>query len=240
MRNRNATDTRRRYVSSPLLAAVIGLPLVTDPVAAQGRILDRALFVVTRGSEVVGREEFVLREGRASGQRDGFTISARAYYPEDRPTPIMVSTIQCGPDSQPTAARMDFDSDDRPSVFVSLNSRRTTVRKVTPTGESARQFPAVDRTLLLDEFLISPYALLPSSREGSLTTINPRSGAREVVALEDLGMEVTTVQGESVSLRHFTLRNGGSVRHLWFDELGRLIKVSVESLQLTATRAFNP
>jgi hypothetical protein len=240
VRNRNATDTRRRYVSSPLLAAVIGLPLVTDPGAAQGRILDRAVFVITRGSEVVGREEFVIRQGRAAGQGDGYTISAQAFYPDDRTTPTMVSTIQCGPDSQPTAARLDADTDDRPSVFVSINSRRITVRKVTPSGESARQFPAVDRTLLLDDLLISPYALLPSSREGSLTTIDPRSGDREVVALVDLGLEVTTVHGASVSLRHFTLGNGSSAKHLWFDELGRLIKVTIGSLQLTATRAYNP
>lgn len=238
MRSGNATHARRRHVSSRLLAAVIGIPLVTDPVSIQGRILDRAVFIIRRGSEVVGREEFVIRQGRASGQRDGFTISARAYHPDDRSTPIMVSTIQCGPDSQPTAARLDLDTEDRASVFVSIGSRRITVREVTPNGESARQFPAVDRTLLLDELLISPYALLPSRSEGSLTTFTPRSGAKEVVDLVDFGREVTTVRNASISLRHLTLGTGSGATHLWYDELGRLVKVSMGSLRLTATRSF--
>jgi len=239
VRNRNATHARRRHVSSRLLAAVIGLPLVTDPVSIQGRILDRAVFTIRRSSEVVGREEFVIRQGRASGQRDGFTISARAYRPDDRSEPIMVSTIQFGPDSQPTAARLDLDTEDRPSVFVSIDSRRITVREVTPNGESARQFPAVDRTLLSDELLISPYALLPSRSEGSLTTFNPRSGAKNVATLVDFGRELTTVHNASISLRHLTLETGTGTTHLWYDELGRLMKISVESLQLTATRSFD-
>jgi hypothetical protein len=239
VRNRNATRLRCRQVSPPLLAIALGLPLLADPVFGQGRILDRAIFFITRGSEVVGREEFVLRMGRASGQGDGFTISARAYYPADRSTPIMVSTIQFGPDSLPTAARLDLDTEDRPSVFVSLELRRITVRKVTPSGESARQFAAVDRALLLDEFLVSPYALLPSSGEGSLTTVDARSGDREVLDLVNRGMEVTTVQDASVSLQHLILGTGNSARHLWYDDLGRLIKVSIGS-DLIATRSFNP
>ncbi len=240
MTDRNAIYPSWRNISSLVLPAVFGFPLVTGPAFAQGRIVDRAVFTIRRGAEVVGREEFMVRVGRASGQRDGFTISARAYYPGDRSEPIMVSTIQCGPDSLPTAARLDLDTADRPSVFVSLDSRRITVRQVTPGGETARQFPAPGRTLILDEFLISPYALLPFTSEGSLTTVDPRSGTREVVALVDLGMEVTTVRNASISLRHITLGAGSSATHLWYDELGRLIKLSVESLQLTATRSFDP
>jgi hypothetical protein len=152
----------------------------------------------------------------------------------------MASTIEFGPDSQPTSARLDLNTGDRPSVLVALTPRRVTVRTVTPRGESARQYPALARTLLLDEFLVSQFVLLPSRREGDVAMVDPRTGLRSIVPLRDSGMESVEVRGVERELHHLVLAEGAETRHLWYDETGRLIMVEVPADGITAIRLPKP
>lgn len=225
-----------KYLASLVLAAVAALiPPAVGPAVVQGAVLDRATFVITRGSEVVGREEYVLRRGRQSGG-PGFTLTANSYYPADRSAAILASTLEFGLDTMLAAARLDLDSEDRPSTLISFSPRRVTIRTVTPHGESARQFPATDRTLVLDEFLIATFAILPGGSEGELTLIDARAGQRNVATLNDHGVEMTDVRGIERSLRHVTLSTGAELRHLWYDDQGRLIKFDFPSTVLAAVR----
>ncbi|UCG86038.1 MAG: hypothetical protein JSW71_19350, partial [Gemmatimonadota bacterium] len=174
----NLSLTRMRHVVPALVAAITGL---APALSAQSRLIDQATLVITRGSVVVGKEQFVLRSGRQSAPGSGFTLTIRAHYPADRTEPVLVSTVEFGPDSQPTTGRLDLDTGERPSFLVSVAPRRITVRSVTPGAESAQQYPAVARALLTDELLVSLYAILPSRREGTVTTIDPRTGGTETV-----------------------------------------------------------
>ncbi len=218
-----------------MLALLVGS--YTPPLAAvrQGSLLDQAVFVISRQGRVVGREEFSLRTGRQSGN-DGFTMNATGYYPPSRARPTVMSVIELRPDSQPVRARFDMGPD-QPLAFVVIDPRRVTVRTVSPTGESARQYPGSPRTLIRDEQLLTLFSFLPGTTGGSVTLLNPRSGEREVIELRDLGFESTDVDGESQRLRHVTLGSGDSERHLWYDAAGHLIKVAIPSQQLTAVRS---
>lgn len=225
-----------RYLTFFVLAAVAAvIPAALGPVVVQGAVLDRATFVITRGSEVVGREEFILRRGRQAGGR-GYTLTASSYYPADRPAALLASTLEFGLDTVLVAARLDLDTDNRPSTLVSFGPRRVTIRTVTPHGESARQFPATDRTLVLDEFLISAFAILLGGSQGSVTLIDARAGRRNVATLDDHGIEPVDVRGMERSLRHVTLSTDSEVRHLWYDDQGRLIKFDLPSTVLAAVR----
>jgi hypothetical protein len=221
--------------ATPLLATVGLAATMSATTTAQGLVLDRASFVVTRGSEVIGREEFTLRRGRQSGGA-GLTLTVNALYPAGRASPIMVATIEFGPDSQPATARLDLDAQNRPSVFVAMSSHRVTVRTLTPRGESARQFPAMSRAVMLDEFLLSPLSLLPGRQEGQLTIFDARRGSRDVARLSDRGMGSVEVGGVKRELRHMTLGSGPGIHHLWFDESGYLIKVDIPQTGITAVR----
>jgi hypothetical protein len=163
-------------------------------------------------------------------------MTASSYYPADRPAAILASTLEFGLDTTLAAARLDLDSEDRPSTLISFSPRRVTIRTVTPHGESARQFPATDRTLVLDEFLIATFAILPGKAEGALTLIDARAGQHNIATLDDHGIEMTDVRGIERSLRHLTLSAGGELRHLWYDDQGHLIKFDFPSTVLAAVR----
>ena len=222
-----------RHAIPPLVAAIAGF---APGVAAQN-LIDQATLMVTRGSVIVGREQFVLRSGRQSAPGSGYTLTIRAHYPANRPDPVLVSTIEFGPDSQPANGRLDLDTGERPSFLVSVAPRRITVRSVTPGAESAQQYPAVTRPLLTDEFLVSLYVLLPSQREGTITAIDPRTGRTEMLELADLGSGSTRVGDAAMTLRHLTLGSGNQIKHLWYDSDGRLMKLEVADGSLTATRS---
>jgi hypothetical protein len=94
----------------------------------------------------------------------------------------------------------------------------------------------MSRALVLDEFLLSPLALLPGKHEGQLTVFDARAGSRELVQLNDRGIRSVEVRGVERELRHLTLEAGPAVRHLWFDDSGSLVKVEIPQSGITAVR----
>ncbi len=220
-----------------LLSFVLAVPLCTfsPMLEAQSKILDQGQFLIYRGSDIVGREEFVVRRGRATSG-SGYSIASASFHPPDTLTPSATWGLELGPDSQPTAARIDVNRGDSPSVFVRFEPRRITVRTVTPSGESARQFPAAGRALVMDELFISGYLIPPGLADGTIILFRPRTSLRLAATLKDDGMQQTLVDGRNRSLRHFTLESTAETQHIWFDERGRLIKIEIPSEDLTAVR----
>ena len=227
---------RMGYASSSFPAALLGLLVLAPPIVAQGQLVDHGVFEISRGSQIVGREEFVLRTGRQQSPGNGFTLTIQSYYPASRVRPVLVSVVEFGADSLPTAARLDVDSGDRPSVLVLFEPRRITVRRVTPGAESARQYPAAARALLSDEMLVCLYTILPSSEDGTVNLIDPRTGAKETLKLTDMGRVRTLVNGTEMTLRHRSLGSNEQARHLWYDAEGRLMKVEIIATGVVAFR----
>ncbi|MFQ5704023.1 MAG: hypothetical protein ACE5HT_08380 [Gemmatimonadales bacterium] len=217
------------------ISLAAGLCTTASSLSAQGRILDRGQFLIYRGADVVGREEFVVTKGR-TGSGQGYTIAAASFYPPDSPTPVAVAALEAGPDSQPSAARIDLNSGRNPSVLVVFGPRRITVRTVTPEGESARQYPAAGRIIVLDDLVISGYLIPPGLEEGLVTFFRPRTSERIAARLSNAGRDRTMVERRGWVLTHFTLESSGETRHLWFDERGRLIKLEAPATNLTALR----
>lgn len=224
-----------------LTAASVGLSVQSLAASPQGRLLDRAVVVVSRGSVEIGREEFDIHEGRWSESGGGhvgtgYTMSTTAYYPAHRSYATAASVVQFDADSQPSSAWMDLEGSGRPTMFVDLTARRITVRIRTSAGESASQFPRSERLLVVDGSLLSNFALLPGTKPGSVTLFYPRTGRSYRAMLEDLGTDTTTVAGNVQRLRHWTLGSEDRLHHLWYDSVGRLMKVEVPSARLAAAR----
>ncbi len=223
----------RSLVVFALGFAALGVPPRTPP---QEPALDSGVFDILRDSTVIGREEFALRGGRRLSANSGFTISARALYPPDRPTLRVSSVIEFGPDSQPTTGQIEVADGEAKRLLVAVERRRITVRTITPTGESARQYPTTSRTLIVDPALVSSFALLPQRGAPEVAILEPRELQRVLANLVDRGMDQTVVDRASQRLRHFTLGAGPDVRHLWFDVRGRLRKLEVPGSGITAIR----
>jgi hypothetical protein len=231
-----AVVEHKGYVSSSLPASLLGLLAMTPPIMAQGRLVDQGIFEISRGSEIVGREEFTIRAGRQQSPGVGFTLTVQSYYPADRARPVLVSVVEYGADSLPNVARIDGDTGDRPSVLVLFEPRRITVRQVTPGAESARQYPATARALLSDELLVCLHTLLPSNTDGTVSLIDPRTGNQEALELTDMGRVRTLVNGTEMTLRHRSLGSNERARHLWYDADGRLIKIEIIAAGVVAFR----
>ncbi len=214
-------------------ALALGALLVWAPLP-QGPVLDSGTLVISRGGAVVGREEFTIRRGRSSGP-EGFTIASSATYPPESPTITLSPVVELGADSLPVQVQFDVFGDGQARVYARFTPRRVTLRVVRPGGESARELPATGRLLVLDDSVFALYAIRPAS--GPIQTIAPRTGVRLPAELQEQGIESTTLQGVSHPLAHWVLRLGPEERHLWYDEAGRLMRVDVPALGLSAERA---
>jgi hypothetical protein len=131
---------------------------------------------------------------------------------------------------------LDLEGSGQPTTFVDFTARRITVRHRTSAGESAGQYPRADRILLIDDSILSLLALLPGTATGSVTLFYPRTGRRYRVPLSDNGIESTAVDGDDRQLRHVTLDTEDQIKHLWYDNRGRLIKIEIPSENTIATR----
>jgi hypothetical protein len=226
------------------LAVLAGLNILPAAAAPQVRTLDTAVFLIRRGSQVVGREEFTLHHGQFTEpgtgiSSEGYTVSTAAYYPPSRSYASATSVVTFSSDSQPAGAKLDLEGSGMPDTFVDFTARRITVRNRTAAGESAGQYPRSERMVLLDDSIISLLALLPGASPGTVTLFYPRTGRSIRAPLADHGVEATTVDGDERRLKHFTLGIDDDARHLWYDSQGHLIKIELPSDRLIAVRTSN-
>jgi hypothetical protein len=225
-----------------MFAVLVGLTVQPLNATPQGRLIDRASFVISRGSAEIGREEVSIHQGRPSETGTGFvgtghSVTTTAFYPPHRSYATAASVVQFDSDSQPSSAWMDLEGTGQPNVFVDFTARRITVRTRTSAGESASQYPQSARLLVVDDSLLSIFAALPGKFPGAITLFYPRTGLRNQAPLKELGTETTLISGSERQLRHWTLGSGDLLRHLWYDSLGRLMKIEMPSAELTAIRS---
>jgi hypothetical protein len=216
-----------RYASSVLLALV-----AVHVAGAEQRIIDSGTLLVTRDGMALGREEFTVRAAAPGG----ITISVRSFYPPDRAEPVVTTQVELRPDSQLAGAQVEDLGAGGRRILLQADPRRVTVRSVSPTGESVRQYPASGRLIVADDSALSLYAVHPGSVP-SVGQIWPRGPRRAVSPLGDLGLETTPWWGETRQLRHLVLGDGPDSRHLWYDLEGRLMKVEIPGAMLLGLRA---
>jgi hypothetical protein len=216
----------RLTVPVPLAASALALiaAVTASPLSAQTQTVDHGVLLVMRDGEVVGREEFAVRGGTTSATAAGYTVASTALYPADRPERSLVSVVELGPDSFPTAVRLEIGNGEILRVAVGVGPRRITVRRGTATSESAREYPARERPIVLDDSVFAPLAIRPPGGRASrrLSLHGTLSDPIEVV---DRGVESTLVAEARRSLQHVSLRFAGESVEAWYDESGRLVKI---------------
>ena len=221
------------------MRVLVAIVTLAATVHAQQRVLDSGTLMISRAGVLIGREEFTIRSGRASGSGDGFTIAATAYYPADRSQASLAITVELAADSEPASFQLNVLDQRQRRIYAQLGPRRVTVRTLTASGESVREYPGGSRTLAADDSSFALYAVLPGRAAGTVQMISPREGRRAAHELKDLGFERTDVGARSVELHHLVL-DGPSLTHLWFDEHDLLIKAEVPGAGLAASRAPTP
>ena len=233
----NATSiaiSRLREVPIGLCILVCAL-LATDPLVAQGRTFDQGTLRVTIDGTDVAREEFSILQGSSFDGGSGFRLLATAFYPPRRTRVTIPSSVDLGPDSLPRLAQFGPITGRDVVTRAQFGPRRLTLRTRRSTGETFREYPGVLRNWVVDDSLLSLYALPPGTAPGTVRLVSPRQGSRVDFVLTDRGLEETAVGTRTRSLRHLVLSAAADVRHLWYDG-GRLMKVEIPARRLVAER----
>lgn len=207
-----------------------------EPAMSQGRILDQGVLRVVAGGTEIAREEFTVTVGSTVAGGVGLRITATAFYPPRR-TKITISPfVELGPDSMPRLVQYEATNGDDERILAQIGPRRLTIRRISSRGESAREYPGAPRTMIVDDSVFALYAVPPGTASGTVLLVSPRRDIRENYDLTNRGVEETVVAGERMELLHLVLTAGVDVRHLWYDDSGRLMKVEIPSRQLYAER----
>ena len=199
--------------------------------------LDEGTLLVRQDTAEIGREAFRLSAARGPG----WTLASTVRYDRNRPIVVLNPILEIGADSLPATLEFSVaDPRDPLRILGQLARGRFTVRLLGRRTERAREFPASGRVVVLDDSVFALYVLAAWHAGPSpvpVTAIFARAGRREVLVVQDQGIEATTVNRDPASLRHVTVTGGANqLVHLWLDRAGRLLKIEVPASRLTAER----
>ena len=209
--------------------------------ALQGPV-DEGTLVVREDTLEIARETFRLTAVRTGAGVTRWKLAATIRYDRTRPVVVLDPIVELGPDSSPVSLEYTVADPREPlRILGQLTRGRFVVRLLGRRTERAREFPAPPPAAVVDDSVFALY--LPVAWQGrprpvTVTCVFPRAGRRELLTVQDLGVESTTLNRDPAALRHITVTGGENrVIHLWLAADGRLAKVEVPSRRLVAERA---
>jgi len=217
------------------------LALHPSQTQCQSVSVDENAFRIYVEGELIGREEFSIRQiGPAGQQRVILRGSVELNLSEGQLNLAPAMDVQEG-----TLAVSDYQikvsGAETTDIFVTVSGNRYLARVVSMSGEQLREFRAGPGSVLLDEDVIHHNYLLNSFLEDdsgvSLTVLSPRAGRQQRMTLSLVGEEEIRVGGILVpNARRFHLEGGEHPRDIWFDTQGRILRLEIPSQGLIAER----
>ena len=218
-----------------MTALLLALVVLQSPV-------DEGTLVVREDTVEIAREAFRLTAARTGAGVTRWTLATTIRYERSRPVVVLDPIVELGSDSSPVSLEYTVADPREPlRILGQLTRGRFVVRLLGRRTERAREFPAPPPTAVVDDSVFALY--LPVAWQGrprpvAVTAVFPRAGRREVLTVQDQGVQSTTLNHDPAALRHITVTGGESrLVHLWLDADGRLAKVEVPSRRLVAERA---
>jgi hypothetical protein len=209
--------------------------------ALQGPV-DEGTLVVREDTLEIARETFRLTAVGTGAGLARWKLATTIRYDRTRPVVVLDPIVELGPDSSPVSLEYTVADPREPlRILGQLTRGRFVVRMLGRRTERAREFPAPPPAAVVDDSVFALY--LPVAWQGrprsvAVTCVFPRAGRRELLTVQDLGVESTTLNRDPAALRHITVTGGENrVIHLWLAADGRLAKVEVPSRRLVAERA---
>jgi hypothetical protein len=210
--------------------------------ALQGATLDQGVLVVRQDTMEIARERFRLSATRRGAAGTGWTLASSIRYDRVRPVVVLAPILEVGRDSLPLTLQYDVVDPRGPTrILGEAGPGRFTVRFVARAAERAREFPADDHTVVLDDSVFAIY-LFAGWRgrvtPAPLTAVFTRALRREELTIVDGGDAATTLNHTPATLRLLTLTGGANgVVRMWLDAAGRLMKIEIPARRLTVERA---
>ncbi|MGD8360613.1 MAG: DUF6134 family protein [Gemmatimonadota bacterium] len=226
-----------RAIQTAAVFSALTLPAL---LFGQNVSVDEGAFRLTVNGEVVGREEFSIRRvGRGSEARLILRGTVDMDSPQGHRTlaPAMEAT---GAEMAVTAYQVKVTGSRASEIYVTLSGRRYMAKVISARGEEVREFRAGPGSILLDRdvahqyFLLLPF--LDRSDAVSLTVLSPVAGEQTRLTFRRIGEEEVRIGTQLIQGRHYRLEGGADSGDVWFDEQGRVLKVTFPSRGYLAER----
>jgi len=212
-------------------------------VEAQGVVVDEGTFAVTLNGRSAGTEEFTIRRaglnrddaifatGTVNLRRDGASQQVRSLLratPDDG-LPKCEGTEPC--------YQVDVEGPQALSLRLGVSGRRYVARIIDSVGEEIREFPAGPGTRILEADVAHLYYSLRDVSGGeSVPVIAPRDRSRATLVAGEPTSEQIQLGPNLIDARRVEFTAGEDRRIVWFDRLGRVLRVSVPARGYLAQR----
>lgn len=228
--------------SRPLaLVALLGVAAAPSRASAQD-FLDRGTFVIERGGNEIGREDFAIRRLTGRGVTGGLLAVATVHYRDRDLRPA----LELEGDLAPLSYQLDVSVGGRvvERVTAQFGRGRIAARLATQQREALEEFPVPASVAVLDDDAFHQYYFLPRAAAGgtrNLSVLRPRLPALVSAEVRRVGPDTVTVGARSWSADRYALRfAGGEERLFWFTADGDLLRVAEPARDLVATRTSLP
>ncbi len=220
-------------------ATVVVLALLPPPAASgQGLVVDQGRFVVSVRGDSIGVEDFTIRRaglGREDAIFANATITLARAGARQEIRPLLRAT-------PPDGVAIEYQVEVTGIGAMELGLRRAGRRFVatirSELGEEQREFAAGPETRVLETDVAHHYYFLRDTREGSVTpALVPRSRERIEVVTGASREEDLHVGAAVVAARRVEFTTPSDSRVVWFDRLGRVLRVEIPAAGYSAERA---
>ncbi len=147
-----------------------------------------------------------------------------------------------GIQASPVAYEVSVGGSAPRKIVGTIGSGRFSAKIVTSSGEQLREYVASDGAVVLDEGVAHHYYFLARRvRNGSVPILIPRENRQMMATVTDRGQERVDVGGTAATLYHLVVQpRDGDERHVWVDDLNRVIKVEIPARNYSAVRTTVP
>lgn len=243
------TAFRRILVQGLAAAGLVSAALAvvaTQPrgAEAQGVVVDRGTFLLSRDGSAVGTEDFTIRRS-GSERQPRLIVTAEATIRGPSGERRTSSALEAsGADRRITAYQIKESGERSLDVYLTLSGRRFQARVVTPEGEQLREYLAEPSAVIVEEEMAHHYYLVAARfRDGHETVpaVSPRSGTQRRLRIQDAGTDPVRIAERNIQARRLVVQDGdGATRDLWIDESGRVLRLVDRATGLRAERRDPP
>lgn len=209
--------------------------LAATSLSAQVTTVDEGRFIISRAGQRIGTEDFRIRR-QASPGGDVLVAQATVAFDDRRLSPALRADSSGAPLAY--QVQVQVGSEVQEHLSGRIGRGRFSAQLRTPRGESAKEYIVADGALVLDDDVFHQYYFLGrSERTGAVPVVIPRRNAQVTMHVRPDGTELVAIGSAQVSARQLVLtEQDGSVRRVWLDSQGRVLKVALEGSGVVATR----
>jgi len=226
-------------------SGALSLLMLAAPAAVQGQgvVVDEGTFAVSLDGRPVGTEEFTIRRAGLNREDALFataTVTLRRNGADQTIRLLLRATPGEGHpkcEGAEPCYQVDVEGGEPLSLRLGLSGRRFVARIVAEIGEEIREFPAAAGTRILERDVAHLYYFLRDVGEGSVSPVlGPRDRSRSMLTAGPWTEEQIQLGPNVVEARRVEFVAGADRRIVWFDRLGRVLRVSIPAASYLAER----